>query len=577
MRGSPELDVAGQYADSTSGLSFLHRAWRRFSDNQSSELVNRLGSSEENQRLTAAGDKPFQDHRAKLRIPNQHEARMLLDLYFDVCIATYRMLHRPTVEKWLSIVVENAEASRTLWHGLHRSQASIVLSVLAVASFHQDKMQSSRSFSPINVIASESMPQSDALFCEASEVSDAETGFPKLESAQSRIIQVLYLLMSSRMNQAWYTFGHTLQIISALGLHRREVRKRATNRRDYIEEQSRKRTFWVAYTLDKHLSVIFGRPRHYHDDDIDQDFPDLVNDEDMLPTGPLGDGTDDCHIESLVVHAKLAQIAERISREVYSIKPVPDHDRITASHRLGSELRRWRSSLPPFLGAIKPSSLIPSFRRQATALKLAYSHAVMLAHRPFLLKTNRPELRHLANESISECIAAAQDVLENVDRMERDGRLFHAFWWTHYVCFCALVVVYVWAIQRNDREDTHNASLFDLAERCLKHLAEATATNSPSRRYAIILQELRTEAKKRTARRSPEAIQPPANPRQSGGAQSSVPPNEWGLGSPVSLEPTIPSMASFLDDWQTTDWLDLDSSAFGPFPSFDASSIAWTS
>jgi hypothetical protein len=78
----------------------------------------------------------------------------------------------------------------------------------------------------------------------------------------------------------------------------------------------------VAYILDKYLGVIFGRPRHYHDEDIDQKFPDLVNDEDMTSAGPNGTSSNDCHVESLVYHAKLAQIAERISREVYSIKPV---------------------------------------------------------------------------------------------------------------------------------------------------------------------------------------------------------------------------------------------------------------
>ena len=106
--------------------------------------------------------------------------------------------------------------------------------------------------------------QSDMLFIEASRLTLAETGIPKLESAQCRLIQVLYLLMSCRFNQAWYTFGHALQIISALGLHRRDDRKRqaTATRRDYIDEQCRKRTFWVAYTLDKYLGVIFGRPRY---------------------------------------------------------------------------------------------------------------------------------------------------------------------------------------------------------------------------------------------------------------------------------------------------------------------------
>ncbi|KAH7135336.1 fungal-specific transcription factor domain-containing protein [Dendryphion nanum] len=576
-RNSPELEVAGQYSDSTSGLSFLHRAWRRLSNNQNSQVMSgALGSSDDNQLLMHAGDNPFHDS-GRLHIPNIVRAQSLLILYFDVCIATYRLLHRPTVEEWLRRVVDNSERHQPLWTGVTRPRASIVLTVLAVATFHEEKAKSTPTgFSPVN--AESSLRECDAIFCEASRLTENETGFPKIESAQARLIQVLYLLMSSRMNQAWYTFGHALQIISALGLHRREDRKRASQKRDYIEEQCRKRTFWVAYTLDKYMGVIFGRPRHYHDDDIDQDFPDSVNDESMSSNGPIEGADDtDCHIESLVFHARLAQIAEKISREVYSIKVVPDHERIAASHRLGRELRNWKADLPPFLGTINPSSLISSYRRQSTALKLAYSHAVMLAHRPFLLKnmSNRQEIRDMAQDSINECISAAKSVLESVDRMARDGRLFHAFWWTHYVCFCALSVVYVWAIQQSDNgraEDGSYVKIFDLAERCLNHLAQATASNSPSRRYSIILQELRTEAKRKTARRSNDHV-----PLTSGSTQRaeapSIPPNtsllsqqsiwEPMFGSPIDT--AVPGLSNFLDNWQTTDWLDLDSSAFVGF------------
>lgn len=302
-RASPELEVAGQYFDSTSGLSFLHRAWKRLS-NQSSQVMSTLNTTEENQRLVSAGDKPFQD-QGQVRLPNIIKSQDLMTLYFDMCIATYRLLHRPTVEGWLRIVVGNSEHGRPYWSGLSRPRAAIIFTVLAIATFHEEKAKGGgiASFSPVN--AETPLRQCDELFCEASRLTDAETGFPRLESAQVRLIQVLYLLMSSRMNQAWYKFGHALQIISALGLHRREDKKRPSQqRRDYIEEQCSKRTFWVAYTLDKYLGVIFGRPRHYHDDDIDQDFPDSVNDEDMTPTGPVGERTDDCHIESLVFHAR---------------------------------------------------------------------------------------------------------------------------------------------------------------------------------------------------------------------------------------------------------------------------------
>ncbi|KAH9875943.1 hypothetical protein IAQ61_003408 [Plenodomus lingam] len=597
-RASPGLEVAGQYSDPTSGLSFLHRAWRRISNDANVQIPNgHPGSAADDQLLSCAGDKPF-NNSSEVCLPTLDRGRELLKHYFDVCIATFRMLHRPSVESWLSTVIENSEAERPLESDLGRAKAATVMSVLAIAAFHEGKAMGTNGFSAINEDTSGS--QSDEFFCEAQRLTDSETGLPRLESAQSRLIQVLYLLMSCRFNQAWYTFGHALQIISALGLHRRDDRKKATiNKRDFVEEQCRKRTFWVAYILDKYLGVIFGRPTHYHDEDIDQDLPVPVNDEDMTSLGAQIRETNDCYIEALIVHAKLAQIAEKISREVYSIKAVPDHVRLTASHRLGAELRSWKAALPPFLGAIHPSSLILSFRRQAIMLKLAYCHAVMLAHRPFLLKNTNcsdDSMRTMAAESVNECIAAAQSVLEMVDRMAREGRLFHAFWWTHYVCFCALVVVYVWAIQESNNLPTLNErrSILDKAEHCLHHLAQATASNSPSRRYSIILQELRAEAKRKTARPVQESCVTRAPPHEclgeSHGAsdpdtlhdtlahEPSAAMQMWQplFGSPLSATNTsTPGLQSFYDNWQTVDWLQLDSSAFGPFSEADAESLSW--
>lgn len=49
-----------------------------------------------------------------------------------------------------------------------------------------------------------------------------------------------------------------------------------------LELELRKRIFWSVYTLDKYLSIMFGRPRLLHDEDIDQELPDEINDEDLL-------------------------------------------------------------------------------------------------------------------------------------------------------------------------------------------------------------------------------------------------------------------------------------------------------
>ncbi len=206
----------------------------------------------------------------------------------------------------------------------------------------------------------------------------------------------------------------------------------------------------------------------------------------------------------------VSQILAKISREIYAIRPLSGGALVSSASSINQELHEWRASLPPLLGAINPSSLVAPFRRQSTAVRLAYAHAVIHANRPFLLSNlveegGRVQPRN-SETQVLECIYAAGQVLEMVDTMVGDGTLFYAFWWTHYVAFCALAVVYIWEIQEDKAEtasqppgDLDPGQLFELAERCQAHLGQATAANSPSRRYSIILQELREEAKQRNA------------------------------------------------------------------------------
>ena len=66
----------------------------------------------------------------------------------------------------------------------------------------------------------------------------------------------------------------------AIGLNRGRVRDNCTTV-DYVELESRRRAFWVAYNLDKYLAAALGRPRTFKDDDIDQELPTIVDDSDL--------------------------------------------------------------------------------------------------------------------------------------------------------------------------------------------------------------------------------------------------------------------------------------------------------
>lgn len=124
-----------------------------------------------------------------------------------------------------------------------------------------------------------------------------------METVQARLGQCLYLLSSSRANECWYAYGTALQLVTALGLHRKCPAKVSKNGNTYLERELRKRIFWSAYTLDKYLSVMFGRPRLLQDEDTDQEFPHEVNDEDILEEDPLRrSGSADCMLIASVLH-----------------------------------------------------------------------------------------------------------------------------------------------------------------------------------------------------------------------------------------------------------------------------------
>lgn len=311
-------EIQGQVFDPTSGLTFLHRAWKRLSAQNTNAISDEVKTSAEDQPVTTAGDKslPKRDVDAPIRLPEPVETRRLLALYFDVCIATYRFLHRPTVEGWLGVLERNVAEGNPLWHQIGRARASIVLVALAIATTHHEK---SKGFFSADDEA-RALNLSDEFFSVATHLTSEEKGYPRLESAQARIVQVLYLLTTSRFNRGWYTFGHALQFISALGLHRRvNPKRRRVPKGGYIQTQCSLRTFWTAYILDNYLGVVFGRPRHFHDEDIDQDLPDRVEDEDMTALGPsdAGDGpAPDSHIDALIFHAKWVEYNRTVFRDM---------------------------------------------------------------------------------------------------------------------------------------------------------------------------------------------------------------------------------------------------------------------
>ncbi|KAF2098089.1 hypothetical protein NA57DRAFT_66538 [Rhizodiscina lignyota] len=483
---SPEplqSDQQGHFVGPASGASFLLRIQRNLLRQQSSI------SSESS--IFTFGDLPLPEFDPSFVIlPNKSDAEALVARYFEFASATHRFLHRPTVEQWLQeLYTDGAMRHKPS----ARSRTALLFMVFAQARVYQKPS------------LSDEIDSGARLFSAAEHQLAAERGAIRLTSVQARVAQCLYLLAQSRINHCWSLFGTTSHLVLALGIHRKQ---RGINRSnmDYIDLECRRRTFWCAYNIDTYLSAALGRPRTFHDDDIDQAMPSCVNDEDLhtrhMNPSPLPSQST---MSGCTAHIDLSRILANILRDLYGIKQPSFETRLSLSDKYEQDLQNWRRDLLYLLdtSGIDPSMFLPIFLRQRNVLNLAFWHAQILVHRPFLLSTFAGGSKSAMNESpevnrhVRQCLNAALNIVDHVHRMSSTGQLYSSYWFTQYFSFCAVVVLYVYSMQQPasfSEEDYRNA--FEAGARCQEQLSDIAAKGSLAERYGVVLQELRLEVLK---------------------------------------------------------------------------------
>lgn len=118
--------------------------------------------------------------------------------------------------------------------------------------------------------------------------------------------------------------------------------------------------------------------------------------------------------------------------------------RLSLSATYTNQLLEWRQGLSRFLDAdgVDASLLIPLFQRQRNVLNLAYYHAMILVHRPFLLNNfaslnSRGSRRQRIpqdddiDKNVDHCLLAAVKITDIVNELTEARQIFRAFW----VCF----------------------------------------------------------------------------------------------------------------------------------------------
>ncbi|KAL4781789.1 fungal-specific transcription factor domain-containing protein [Aspergillus varians] len=489
---SPEphqTDMEGHYVGPASGVSFLIRVQKRLHEHISFPRTTPIFSF---------GDAPLPKYDPSfLVIPTKEEAQALLGRYFDFAFPTHRFLHQPQAESWLEDFYHDPGTSQSPRPGTMAIRA-LLLMIFAHAKQCLPKPEGSLG----------SCVNSAVYFAASEHHLGAETGPVRLTSVQARLAQCFYLLGHSRINHCWSLFGTAARLAIAIGLHRGR-RRELTGSADLVEQECRKRVFWCMYSLDNYLSAALGRPRIFHDDEIDQELPTIANDSQITPGGiaPAASNAQSIMLAP-VYHTKLSKIISGILRDLYGIRRVTLQSQSAAAAKYGAELAQWRNKLSAFVDLPSVDMLMLTYQRQHTVLNLAFYHARILLYRPFILKDFKnlalpasdgsSHLSKSVNQNIRHCLEAAMKITSILRDLCENGKMYHTFWFTHYYAFSAIVVLYVHFIQSCSQPNSAeaNSTYFRAGEQAQQHLATCGSQSSFAQRYAMVLEELRKEAQK---------------------------------------------------------------------------------
>ncbi|KAK9855198.1 hypothetical protein MYU51_002503 [Penicillium brevicompactum] len=441
--------------------------------------------------------------------PTRPIADSLVRRYFDFAAPTYRILHQPTVECLIERLYKHD--STPMESTCDRASKAVILLIFSTATMYQPGSEGH-----IGAADEDGWQKSELYYAQADSLLSNETGAPSLPSVQARFLVVLYLLSSSRAHKAWFTFGTTVQLMMVLGFHSKRSRI-GSEVDDLIRKECQRRVLWCSYTLDKYLSIMLGRPRLWQDEDLDESLPTRINDQD-LTRYEMNPSKCDCLMDAPVFHTVLARILTQAAREPYVVTGISSKDQIDTIRVFCGRVAEWQAELPPFLsGIIQPGSLIPGLRRQLTVLQLARYHALIFITRPLLLRNYSqiwPECEPAYQYYLSTCLTAARDAIELILAFVQEKQLFPSFWYSQYIAFNALSIIYLYLIQVQrgrispaNLRFIHNqdgpfdmqldqSTLYRLCETAQAHLADATIRNAPAWRYSAILQGLRRELSK---------------------------------------------------------------------------------
>jgi hypothetical protein len=234
------------------------------------------------------------------------------------------------------------------------------------------------------LVISQDIPSTAMCLSRAESVlSSVVLGEVQLLNIQVLVGLVMLLQASQDLKPALVLIGTTLRLAHSIGLHDRAYSEYL----DYAHAKQHACVFWLAYVLDKNLSMRTRQPAVQIDDDIGLELPSQTvrrcskdlneTDDDTDANGVIATTDGAVSMDYLTARIHLATIEGGVYDYIHSTrsrKRSPE-ERSHAVQSLASALEKWKISIPHEFSAAASSGGVPP----STLRFLGVMHAASLA------------------------------------------------------------------------------------------------------------------------------------------------------------------------------------------------------
>lgn len=410
---------------------------------------------------TPAGQSPFSSVSTYAELPSKDVTRNLC--YYSLSCATclVRIIHVPSFYEKLDNIydrpIDTLNQEETHFLGL-------VYSVLALGCMYNSLDGSS----PSKMAYQEATEEGMKYYKSARAIVQDITECRDLTSLQALLFIILFLQATSNLSACYAFVGIALRSALRMGLHRNIQHAQI----DTVEDETRRRVFYVIRQMDIYVSTLLGFPLMLNTDDIDQPYPSELDDEYITPSMYLQPppGASSFYV-AFNAHTRLMEILAKITKYVYPMKGAQsgspsvksqNSSTSTASYSISysrikeieGDLHEWYEKLPE---RWRPSPDGPiEVVRVRHLLRFVYAHVQLVLYRPFLHYVSPRLSRGTKIDELSyACAAAAISVSRNIVHIGLEIRkqrvLSGPYWFMLYTEFFAVLSLVFYAIENPEK------------------------------------------------------------------------------------------------------------------------------